>query len=192
MNRVLIALLIALVSTQAAMAATTITSSQFQVETSGMVDPNMLITGSTPWDFTGENYLSLTSIDEISVTLQLLDGDTDTGDYDISQLVLELDGFNTSLVLDGFTNDLVVTHTVSGANQAAGLLSALQVDGYLLGSILDLSPNDNYVKVMTGYSATLSLTDHEVAVVPAPGALLLSSLGVAATAALNRRRLLRV
>jgi hypothetical protein len=191
MKRALLTSLLVLVSTQSAFASITITSSQFQVETSDMVNPSMLITGGTPWDFTGENYMALGSIDEISVTLQLLDGDTDTGDYDIGQLVLELDGLDTGLVLDGFTNDLVVTHTVSGANQAAGLLSALQLDGFLLGSILDLSPNDNYVKVMSGYSATLSLTDNDLAVVPVPSAILLGSLGVAATAALKRRRLLR-
>jgi hypothetical protein len=161
-----------------------------------MINPSMLITDATPWDFTSQSYLSLTNIDEISVTLKLLDGDTDTGEYDEGELMLRLDGLNTGVALNGFTSDdvppyIAVTHTVTGTNLAAGLLAALQIDGYLLGSILDLSPNDNYLKVIGGYGATLSLTDHEASVVPVPSALLLGSLGVAATAGLKRRRLLR-
>jgi len=183
-------LFLVLISAQGVLASISITSTQMQIETSGMVNDTMLITGATPWDFTSEDYLGLTGIDEISVTLTLLDGDTDTGEYDEGQLMLELDDLDTGVALNGFTGALTITHTVTGANLNAGLLAALQVDGYLLGRILDLSPNDNYVKVRAGYDATLTLTDYEPTVVPVPGAFLLGSLGVAATAALKRRRLL--
>lgn len=154
-----------------------------------MVNPTREITGTSPWDFSGTSYLSLTGIDEISVTLRLQDGDTDFGDYDIGELMLELDGLNTGVALDGFTTDLVITKTVTGTNQAAGLLAALQTDGLLLGKILDLSPNDNWVYVLPEFTATLSLTDNDLSVVPVPGAFLLSSLGAGAAAALKRRRL---
>jgi len=191
MKRAMFTLFLGLISAQGIFASTSITSTQMQVGTSGIIDPLMLITGTTPWDFRSQNYDTLTSIDEISVTLTLLDGDTDTGEYDEGKLILGLDGLNTGLALNGFPSDLTLTHTVTGANQAAGLLAALQVDGYLLGSIWDLSPDDNYVKVRAEYDATLTLTDYEATVVPVPGALLLGSLGVAATAALKRRRLLK-
>ena len=157
-----------------------------------MVNPTLAITGAFPWDFTSQSYMSLTGIDEISVTLTLLDGDTDTGEFDVGQLVLELDDLNTGVVLDGFNHAFEITQTVTGTNQAAGLLAALQTDGLLFGNILDLSPDDNYVKVLDGYTATLSLTDNDPAVVPVPSAMLLCSLGVAVTSRLSRRRLLSV
>jgi hypothetical protein len=194
MKRAWFILLLVLISTQSIFASITITSSQVQVEASGMINPSMLITGATPWDFHSQSYGSLTGIDEISVTLTLLDGDTAAplvDVNDIGELMLQLDGLNTGLALNGFPPDVTVTHTVTGPNQAAGLLAALQIDGFLLGSVLDLSPNDNYVKVVGGYGATLSLTDYEASVVPVPSALLLGSLGVAATAGLKRKRLLR-
>lgn len=192
MKRVLFTLVLVLVSTQSIFAAVTITSSRAQIEASGMVNPTLAITGAFPWDFTSQSYMSLTGIDEISVTLTLLDGDTDTGEFDVGQLVLELDDLNTGVVLDGFNHAFEITQTVTGTNQAAGLLAALQTDGLLFGNILDLSPDDNYVKVLDGYTATLSLTDNDPAVVPVPSAMLLCSLGVAVTSRLSRRRLLSV
>jgi len=164
---------------QSAFASITVTSTQLQVESSGMVNPGLSITGLTPWDFTAQNILGLSSIDEISVTLTLLDGDTGISEFDEGELVLELDGLNTGLALNGFANNVTMfNYTVSGANQSTGLLNALHQDGTLLGRILDLSPNDNYVKVRGGYMASLTLTDHGSVAVPAPSAVLLSGLGV--------------
>ncbi len=187
-----------LVFCHGAFASITITAFQMQVESKGMLDPSSLITGNTPWDFTGQAYLSLNSIDEISVTLTVLDGDTDIGEFDEDELVLELDGLNTGLALNGFASDASATdHLVSGDNQAGGLLDLLQQDGLLLGRILDLSPNDNYVKIRGDYLATLSLTDHDLSgpqqggggiPVPVPGAVMLSSFGVVAAGWLKRKR----
>ncbi|MCF7972341.1 MAG: formylglycine-generating enzyme family protein [Phycisphaerae bacterium] len=161
MKRAIGALFLVWILTQSAFASRTITSSQIQVESSGMLNPTLLITGTQPWDFTDQDYLALERIDEISVTLTLLDGDTDSGEYDEGQLVLELDGLNTGLALNKFASDVtMIDYTVSGTNLAADLLNALQQDGMLLGSILDLSPNDNYVKVRGGYIATLTLIDN--------------------------------
>jgi hypothetical protein len=199
MRKVIPILCLVLAFSHGAFASITITSSQMQVEAKGMLVPSFLITGNTPWDFTSQNYLGINSVDEISVTLTLLDGDTDMGEFDAGELMLELDDLNTGLALDGFANNAtMVNYTVSGANHAVGLLSSLQQDGLLLGRVLDLSPNDNYIKIRGGYMATLSLTDHElivvpqfsdsVSVVPVPSAVLLSSFGVVATGWLKRKR----
>lgn len=189
MRKKVFAICFVLLTAQSVFAALTVTSSQVQIETSGLVNPSMLITGQTPWDFSGQNYMALNSIDEISVTLTLLDGDTALSDFDWSEIVLDLDGLDTGLALNGFAGDqTMVDYTVTGTNQAAGLLNALQSDGLLLGRLLDLSPNDNYIKVRGGYMATLSLTDHEPATVPVPGSVLLSSLGVLTAGWLKRKR----
>jgi hypothetical protein len=199
MRKVIPILCLVLAFSHGAFASITITSSQMQVEAKGMLIPSLLITGNTPWNFTSQNYLGINSVDEISVTLTLLDGDTGMGEFDAGELMLELNDLNTGLALDGFANNAtMVNYTVSGANHAVGLLSLLQQDGLLLGRVLDLSPNDNYIKIRGGYMATLSLTDHEltvvpqssdsVSVVPVPSAVLLSSFGVVATGWLKRKR----
>jgi len=192
MRAKLLLICFAMIFTQSAFASITVTSVQSQVESSGMVNPGLLITGLTPWDFTGQNIQGLSSIDEISITLTLLDGDTGISEYDEGELVLELDGLNTGLALNGFASNMtMINYTVTGANQSTGLLNALQQDGTLLGRILDLSPNDNYIKVRGGYFTTLTLIDHEPVVVPTPGAVLLSGLGVVVTGWFKHKRLFR-
>ena len=57
-------------------------------------------------------------------------GCTEDEEYDIGQLMLQRDGFNVGVALDGFTTGLVITKTVTGTNQAAGLLAALQADDH--------------------------------------------------------------
>jgi hypothetical protein len=200
MRKVILIFCFVLIFSPGAFASITITSSQMQVESKGMLNSSLPITGNTPWDFTGHGYLYLNSIDEISVTLTLLDGDTGPGEFDEGQLMLELDGLNTGLALNGFANDVtMINYSVSGDNHAGGLLNSLQQDGLLLGRVLDLSPDDNYVKIRGGYLATLSLTDHEfvtgppfdevtVIPVPVPGAVMLSSFGVIAAGWLKRKR----
>jgi hypothetical protein len=199
MRKVIPILCLVLAFSHGAFASITITSSQMQVEAKGMLNPSLLITGNTAWNFSSQNYLGINSVDEISVTLTLFDGDTGMGEFDAGELMLELDNLNTGLALDGFAhNATMANYTVSGANHAVGLLSLLRQDGLLLGRVLDLSPNDNYIKIRGGYMATLSLTDHElivvpqsgdsVSVVPVPSAVLLSSFGVVATGWLKRKR----
>ncbi|MCP4453090.1 MAG: PEP-CTERM sorting domain-containing protein [Planctomycetes bacterium] len=194
MRRIILTSCLALSFAHGAFASITITSSQMQVESKGMLNSSLLITGNMPWDFTGQAYLGLNSIDEIAVTLTLLDADTGAGEFDEGELMLELDGLNTGLALDGFADDVtMISYSVSGDNQADGLLNLLQQDGLLLGRVLDLSPNDNYIKIRGDYLATLSLTDHErfavsVVEVPAPSALLLSSFGAVAASWLKRKR----
>lgn len=103
------------------------------------------LTIPTGYDFTGDNYQALTEITFIQVTLTLQDGNSASGDFDFNHLFLALDGTNTNIQLNGFAgNGLETTLTISGNPGAAGpaILSALQADGRLVGSIITDNVND--------------------------------------------------
>lgn len=148
------------------------------------------LTGN-PYDFSSQGYASLASIDNISVTLTLDDGDTAPGDFDFGNLTLALDGIDTGLRLDGFTDDAndpnqPVTLTFSGTpNNAAAILAALQADGQLIGTILDATPGDNIVGVPKRFNTTLDITGQQV---PEPATLVLFGLGAVGIAAYSLRK----
>jgi len=148
------------------------------------------LTGN-PYDFSSQGYSSLASIDNISVTLTLNDGDTAPGDFDFGNLTLALDGIDTGLKLDGFTDDAYdpnqpVTLSFSGTpNNAAALLAALQADGQLIGTILDASPGDNILGVPKQSSTTLDITGQQV---PESATVLLFGLGAVGVAAYSLRK----
>ena len=56
----------------------------------------------TPYDFTGQTNGYITSIDSITVTLTVEDGDTAPAEFDFGNLTLGLDGIDTGLHLNGF------------------------------------------------------------------------------------------
>ena len=159
-----------------------------QSDLDGIINPSINITGAAPWDFTGQDYHLLASIDEITIVLTFLDGDTEAGGYDENQLVLGLDGHNTGLLLNGFTNDLYVTQLITGVNGSPEVLADLQADGQLVGSIIDLSPNDNYIN-LNAYTTTLVLKGQTVPTVPVPGAVVLGCLGIAILSTFRKYRL---
>src|SRR5258708_25397156 len=83
---------------------------------SGMGDP-IPITGTTlngitnpatnPYDFTGQNYAALTSIDNIQITLTIFDGNSGFSgthaDFHFNNLSFGLAGFDTGIKLNGFS-----------------------------------------------------------------------------------------
>lgn len=153
------------------------------------------LTIPTGWDFTGDNYQSLTEISFIQVTLTLQDGNSASGDFDFNHLFLSLDDINTGIALNGFRgNGLEDTLTISGNPGAAGpaILAALQNDGHLLGKIITDNVNDAVFpnELFVGNDA-LNATTTLVVGIPEPGTTALIGGGLLLLLAPQVRRLRR-
>jgi len=113
---------------------------------------------ATPFTFPAQDVASCVSIQSISVTLTLDDGDTGAGDFDEGELTLGLDGIDTGIELDGFPNGSEETLTITGSpNNAAAILVALKADNELDGSIFDASSGDNTVDIPASFDTTLEI-----------------------------------
>ena len=145
---------------------------------------------AAPFDFTGQT--TLTSIDRISITLTIEDGDTNPGEFDFDDLFLLLDGINTGLALNGFGNDVTATLTLEALTPSmeAALLAAYNSDMMLTASIFDDDFGDNFITLPASFNATLEL-EGQVAAVPEPSTLAAGVLGVVIAGAAGRRRLSR-
>jgi hypothetical protein len=164
--------------------------------------PSYPLTG-TPYDFTGQvnAFSAITSIDSLTVTLTVTDGDSDVGEFDHGNLTLALDGTDTGLKLDGFSNNNVVTlslNTLSPALQSA--LIASLADGKLVGSVNDAAhPNQpgDVIGFPTAIDTTLDLTVSGPTLtgpggnggnpVPLPAAVVLAPLGAGLAGIYSRR-----
>ena len=100
---------------------------------------------ATAYDFTGQDYSSLSSLDSLSVTLTAIDADTgrsSTGvrNFDFNDLTLGLDGIDTGVLLNGLPNSQTATTRTftSVPDNSEALLAALQEDGQLVGSVFDV------------------------------------------------------
>jgi len=153
-------ILIALLAAKSASAAPVIISSTVaQSGFNGTSTASNPLT-STHWDFTGQQYNLLTDITSISVTLTVTDGDTDLGDFDEGRWTLALDGWDTGLVLDGFSGAAQIVTLTLTANPAlsATILAALQSDAQLAGSIIDHTAGDNEFVLPSRITTTLDIT----------------------------------
>ena len=65
------------------------------------------------FNFAGQDYRSLRSVDRVSITLTLLDGDSAVGDRDFGKLTLMLEGVNTGILLNGFRDSELDTRTIT-------------------------------------------------------------------------------
>ena len=146
---------------------------------------------ATPYDFVGQDYASLTSIDSITVTLTVQDGDTTASEIDFDNWTLGLDGIDTGLKLNGFPGGVGIlsqTLTQAGPTNAAALLTALQSDGQLIGTIIDSDPGDNSISLPFRIDTSLDITG-EVGgnVIPLPAAALMGPLGASLVGLVSRR-----
>src|SRR6266704_223422 len=105
------------------------------VDQSGQIVPqtggSYPLTGAgNPYDYTAQNYAALTSIDAITVTMTINDGDSGPGEFDFNDLTLGLDGIDTGLKLNSFLNNNIVTQTLTQlpVPLQAQILAALQLD----------------------------------------------------------------
>lgn len=140
------------------------------------------LTIPTGYDFTAQNYQQFTEITFIEVTLTLQDGNSAPNDFDFNHLFLALDGVNTGIALNGFPGGgAEATLTISGNPGAAGatILTALQADGRLVGSIITDNlqdtafPNELFVG-NDAFTATTTL----VIGVPEPATVALIASGL--------------
>jgi hypothetical protein len=154
---------------------------------------------ATPYDYTGQNYAGLTSINSLTVSLSLNDANTGVGEFDENSLTLGLDGIDTGLKLNGFLGGNIVTLDVTGNPAlASALMAALQADGQLVGTIIDATPANAPVGDFLGIPRLVQTTlaiDGTIAdsnggggqPVPLPAAVLLAPLGAGVAGAYARR-----
>ena len=152
----------------------------------GANDPAALTASAAPFDFTGQDFSSLTSITSISITLTIYDGDTAAGEFDAGALTLGLyapgagtilTATDTALTLNGFgaEEEPTLTFTTNSPANAAAILSALKTNGTLGGAILDSTgaPNSNGMTLSSDFMTNLSVTG---AAIPEPGEWVFLSL----------------
>jgi hypothetical protein len=139
---------------------------------------------ANPFDFTGQNYAALTSIDNIQVTLTIFDGNSGfsgtAADFDFSDLSFGLAGFDTGIKLNGFSaasingSDITLTFFSSSISNAPQILAALQATGTLTGSIIDSSgaPDSNGMALNNSHDTTLIINN-----IPEPSTWMLLAVG---------------
>lgn len=173
------ALAVSLVSTPAAAAPVSLTSSAL-AQTGAVLDVKTHVAGTIGTFSFANPAGTLTDILGLAVTLTLFDGDSGTGDYDHDNLTLGLGTVDTGLMLNGFGNAQTVTLTLALSALtpaiAADIYADLTADGQLLALILDSDSDKNAggdagangknsITVSQGYSAFLTLTGNPANVV---------------------------
>jgi hypothetical protein len=186
---------LAMIAGAGSASAAQITLNSSVVAQSGHADltlANTPLTGAAPYGFAGLDYASLVSIDSITVTLSMGDGDTAPGQIDFDNLTLALDGIDTGLKLNDFPANSVFSQTLTRDNpdNASAILAALQLDGELVGSIIDSDPGDNSISLSFLVDTSLDITgtiDGGPGVIPLPAAALMAPLGAGLVGMFSRR-----
>jgi hypothetical protein len=151
------------------------------------------LTVPTGYDYAGQDYASLTTIDKLTITLTVNDGDSASGEFDFNNLTLGLDGLDTGLRLNGFPNNSVLTLDIEGPNNAAALLAALQADGRLVGTVIDADAdgisqtNTDFIGFPRDIETTLVIEGQGGGIIPLPAAALMGPLGAGLVGWYSRR-----
>ena len=152
------------------------------------------LTAGAGFDFTAQDYASLTTIDKLTISLTLNDGDSDVGEFDFDNLTLGLDGVDTGLKLNGFPNDNLITLDIEGPTAAAAtLLARLQEDGHLVATVIDpdgdgiTQQNRDFIGFPNTQMTTLVIEGQSGAVIPLPAAALMAPLAAGLFTTASRR-----
>lgn len=95
-------------------------------------------------DFTG---ISPFTVQSLSWTFTIFDGDTGPGDFDFNDVSIGLDGIDTGILLNGFLDDQTITRTINGnliGALATNVTNAIFTDNLLNVTLIDRTPNDNF------------------------------------------------
>ncbi len=124
--------------------AVVLTDTQEQTDFSGYIPPTLAITAN-PFDFSGQDYTALKTLESLTIELTVRDGDTALGQSDYEDWTLGLDGVDTGLLLNGFrkyeTDTLEFTLAFTQSNddvlKQGQILDNLLADGELIATIID-------------------------------------------------------
>lgn len=155
------------------------------------------ITGQTTlgvFDFSS-TFATLPQLDAITITITLINFDTEVGSTDFNNITLVLNGIDTGIYLNGFTNSIPGdnnaedTQTITGllaSTAGAAIMNSLNTSGGLLTATLSdatTSPKNRFF--FDGGVATLTLTQVPFSPSQTVG---LAVLGLLAGAKFYRRR----
>lgn len=142
-------------------------------------------------------YAQLTTIDSITIDLQVNDGDSGVGDFADGQLELAfVEGLNTRLTgikLNGFNNNAIGGPlSFSGAiANAAAILADLQADGLLNAVVVDTSAGGGVGDFISFIDVTTLQINGQTAAgpnpIPLPAAAFLAPIGAGLAGAYARR-----
>jgi hypothetical protein len=123
------------------------TSTVAQLQTAFITQSSNALTGATPYTFNPINKPK--TVNNLTVTVNLAAiNPNDTG------LFLGLDGIDTGIPLQGFTN--FVNFTATGTPINGNQIAKAAADGQLVGTIIDRTPGDNFV-VVNNNNTTLNI-----------------------------------
>ena len=145
-----------------------------------------------PYTFDSGAVAALSSIDNIQITLTIFNGDSGASEFDEGSLTLGLDGFDTGILLNGFNSssgdDVTLTIFSATVSNAPQILTALQLDNMLAGTIIDSTGavDTNGMQLVSSFNTTLVIN------VPEPATTGLLIAGAAGGAFMAWRRRARV
>ena len=110
-----------------------------------------------PFSFTKTS--KIVTINRITITATITDGDSGAGETERNDLLLVLDGVNTGIQLNGFRNGLQDTRTNSGVPiNKRELRNKLRQDGELQATIKDRDPGPNQDIILpANFETTLTI-----------------------------------
>jgi hypothetical protein len=133
------------------------TSTKPQSDDTNVLAENARITAPVN-SFSFNRTAKIVSINKVTITATINDGDTGLGDFDENDLVLALDGIGTGIALNGFRDNVADTRTNTGTpNHARQIRAALKQDGRLAATIIDRTPADNTLTVPANFESTLRI-----------------------------------